>query len=111
MNYNISRYEETPYRLFISLLRTDMPVSIERFFEGEDIASDDSKKKCLEKLVAELDIVASEYQPSVPIETKQIQPIEIKSSRLNELKGIIIEEKNTIVNDVVEEDIVLDEIK
>jgi hypothetical protein len=80
MNYTISRFEECGEQLFICINHTEKPVHKEHFFTEEEKLD---QKGTIEKLVAELQVMADEYVAPLP-----------RVSKLEEAKAFELDSKN-----------------
>jgi len=79
MNYTITRFEECGDSLFICINHTEKPVYLEHFWnESEKL----DKKGTIERLVAELQVMADEYVAPLPVVNK-----------LEEAKSIVLDSK------------------
>jgi len=79
MNYTISRFEEQGDSLFICLNHTEKPVYKEHFFTEEEKLD---QKGTIEKLVAELQVMADEYVAPLP-----------RINKIEEAKAIALDAK------------------
>jgi len=83
MNYTISRFEEQGDSLFICINHNEKPVYKEHYFSEEEKLD---QKGTIEKLVAELQVMANEYVAPLP-----------RVSKLEEAKAIKLDSKKIAI--------------
>jgi len=79
MKHTISRFEEQGDSLFICINHTEKPVYKEHFFSAEEKLD---QKGTIEKLVAELEVMADEYVAPLP-----------RVNKIEEAKAIVLDSK------------------
>ncbi len=79
MKHTITRFEETGEQLFICINHTEKPVYKEHFFTEEEKLD---QKGTIERLVAELQVMADEYVEPLP-----------RVDKLAEARAIVLDSK------------------
>jgi len=98
MNYQITRYEEKSDALFICINHTEKPVYIEHFFSEEERKDEASRIARIEKLVAELEIMADEYvEPEKWVsKVSEAQAFNLDTKKIADYKAEIISANNKL---------------
>jgi hypothetical protein len=98
--YNISRYEQQGDSLFICINHKEKPVYIEHFFSAEEQESDATKTATIERLVAELYLMADAYVEPLPRISKveEAQALPVSKTRITACKAEIVAERQAKVD-------------
>jgi len=96
MKHQITRYEEKSDALFICINHTEKPVYIEHFFSEEGRKDEASRIARIEKLVAQLEIMADEYvEPEKWVsKVSEAQAFKLDAKKIADCKAEIISANN-----------------
>lgn len=106
--YTITRFEEKGNELFICLNSTNNPVYLEHFFDENEKLD---VKGTIEKLVAQLEIMDSEYVAPLPVIDKKadLENITIDSKKVALQKTAILEAKQLEAVEPLEEKVIIED--
>lgn len=69
-SYTITRFEEKSDALFICIQHNEKPVYIEHFFDEDERSTPETRATTIERLIAELSLMADEYKYPEPFISK-----------------------------------------
>lgn len=98
--YEISRYEQQGDSLFICLNHKEKPVYIEHFFSVDEQKDDATKTACIEKLVAELELMAEAYVEPLPRVSKieEAKALPVTKAHIATAKTAILAERQAKID-------------
>jgi len=101
-NWEVVRYEEKSDALFICINHTEKPVYIEHFFSADERKDEASIIARIEKLVAQLEIMADEYvEPEKFVSKVDVaKAFKLDTKKIADAKAEIISAKSSIIEEL-----------